>query len=178
MRREHSEVTNPREIERILRETNIGRMASTGDDGYPYITPVNFVYYEGAIYFHSAPDGEKLDNIARNPRVCFEVDAPLSYLDAGFDPQRRGCKGHQYYHCALVAKHEPGVALQPITEDLSAYRACAVIAIRPRTISAKSDLGQNKTREERLSQARYLRSRNRPGDEETVRAMGFTPGEL
>jgi hypothetical protein len=79
---------------------------------------------------------------------------------------------------ALVAKHEPGVALQPVTEDLPPYRACAVVEIRPRTISAKSDLNQNKTPEERLAQARNLKKRNNPGDSETVRAMGFDPDAL
>jgi hypothetical protein len=199
MRRRHSEVTDPQEIERVLRTATIGRMASTGKDGYPYITPVNFVYHQGNIYFHCAPVGEKLDNIARDSRVCFQVDIPLAYLDAAFDPQRRACKLHQMFHCviirgeasvvpdsplklqvlnALVAKHEPGVALQPVTEDLPPYRACAVVEIRPRTISAKSDLNQNKTPEERLAQARNLKKRNNPGDSETVRAMGFDPDAL
>ena len=199
MRRKHSEVTDPQEIERILGAATIGRMATTGKDGYPYVTPVNFVYYQGNIYFHCAPVGEKLDNIARDPRVCFEVDLPLAYLDAAYDSERRACKLHQLYHCviirgdasivpdsplklavlnALVAKHEPGVALQPVTEDLPPYRACAVVEIRPKTISAKSDLNQNKTPEERLAQARYFMQRNKPGDPETVRAMGFGPDEL
>jgi nitroimidazol reductase NimA-like FMN-containing flavoprotein (pyridoxamine 5'-phosphate oxidase superfamily) len=65
MRRKHSEITDSREIQRILSSTNIGRLATNGGDGYPYITPVNFVSLEGNIYFHCAPKGEKLDNIAR-----------------------------------------------------------------------------------------------------------------
>ena len=81
MRRKHSEITDPLAIEDILRTATIGRMATVGRDGYPYITPVNFVYHGGDIYFHCAPEGEKLDNIARDSRVCFEVDIPLSYLD-------------------------------------------------------------------------------------------------
>ena len=81
MRRKHCEVTDPREINRILSSTNIGRLATSGADGYPYITPVNFIWREGKIYFHSATVGEKLDNLAREPKVCFEVDVPLAYLD-------------------------------------------------------------------------------------------------
>ena len=41
--------------------------------GQPYITPLNYVFHRGNIYFHSAPKGHKLDNIAVNSRVCFEV---------------------------------------------------------------------------------------------------------
>jgi len=199
MRRSHSEVTNPREIERVLSAALIGRMASIGEDGYPYVTPVNYVYYRGNIYFHCAPVGEKLDNIARDPRVCFQVDIPLAYLDAAYDTERRACKLHQLFHCviirgeaslvpdsplklaalnALVAKHEPGIALQPVTEDLAPYRACAVVQIRPKTITAKSDLNQNKTPEERLAQARYFKKRNTPGDIVTIRDMGFDPDAL
>jgi len=199
MRRAFSEVTDMRQIERLLTTANIGRMASVGSDGYPYITPVNFVYYEGNIYFHSAPVGEKLDNIAHDARVCFEVDVPLAYLDAAFEPDRRGCKVHQFHHCvvirgdasvvpdgslktaalnALVAKHEGGAGLEPVTEDLPAYRACKVVQIRPRSISAKSDLAQNKTPAERLARARYLKRRNAPMDIETVRAMGYDPDSL
>ena len=199
MRRKHSEVTDPREIERVLGAALIGRMATTGLDGYPYVTPVNFVFHEGNIFFHCAPVGEKLDNIARDPRVCFQVDIPLAYLDAGFNADPRPCKVHQFYHCviirgeasvlpdgpvktaalnALVAKFEPGVSVQPVTDDLPQYKACAVVQIRPWTITAKSDLGQNKTPEERLAQARYFVKRDRPGDVETVRAMGFDPNAL
>ena len=81
MRRNCCEITNPQDIERILNSTTIGRLAPSGADGYPYITPVNFVYHDGNIYFHSASKGEKLDNLARDPKVCFEVDIPLAYLD-------------------------------------------------------------------------------------------------
>ncbi len=102
MRRKHSEVTDPKEIQRILSLTTIGRLATVGQDGFPYITPVNFVSLEEKIYFHCAPKGEKLDNLTRDPRVCFEVDVPLSYLDIGLDPARPICHLHQYYHCVII----------------------------------------------------------------------------
>lgn len=199
MRRKHCEVTNQSDIERILSSTNIGRMATNGPDGYPYVTPVNFVYYQGNIYFHSSPKGEKLDNLARDPRVCFEVDIPLAYLDAGLDPERRIGKLHQLYHCviiqgeasfvpdgplktvalnALVTKHEGGSDHELVNEEMPSYKACAVIEIKPITISAKSDLAQNKTLEERLAVAQYLRNRNRTMDLETIAAMGFSAAEL
>ncbi|NLE95851.1 MAG: pyridoxamine 5'-phosphate oxidase family protein [Dehalococcoidia bacterium] len=195
MRRTHSEVIDPVAIEDILRTATIGRMATVGRDGYPYVTPVNFVYHGGDIYFHCAPEGEKLDNIARDPRVCFEVDVPLSYLDSAFDPERRACKLHQFFHCviirgqasivpdgplktdvlnALSRKREPS-DLMPVTEGMPAYKACSVVRIKPEATTAKSDLGQNKTPEERLALARYLAGRNQPGDAATVTAMGYDP---
>jgi nitroimidazol reductase NimA-like FMN-containing flavoprotein (pyridoxamine 5'-phosphate oxidase superfamily) len=195
MRRKHSEVTDSKEIQRILSLTNIGRMATIGQDGYPYITPVNFVSLEGKIYFHCAPKGEKLDNLTREPRVCFEVDVPLSYIDIGLDPTRPICHLHQYYHCviirgtasavkdealklaalnALIAKHEKTDDFTPVTEDMSAYKACKVIEIKPDSISAKSDFSQNQPEENRRAIAEYLFKRNQPGDRNAVEAMGFT----
>ncbi|MGB5745640.1 MAG: pyridoxamine 5'-phosphate oxidase family protein [Desulfobacterales bacterium] len=195
MRRNHSEVTDPKEIERILSSTNIGRMATIGKDGYPYITPVNFVSLGGNIYFHCAPKGEKLDNLSRERRVCFEVDVPLSYLDIGMDPTRPICHLHQYYHCviirgtatdfhdqtlklailnALIAKHEKTDDFTPVTADMSGYKACKVIEIKPDSITAKSDFSQNQPEESRRAIAGYLFKRNQPGDREAVEAMGFT----
>ena len=194
MRRKHSQVTDPKEIERILSLTNIGRLATNGADGYPYITPVNFVNHKGNIYFHCAPKGEKLDNMKRDSRVCFEVDVPLSYLDIGYDPNRPICHLHQFYHCViirgsaavvaddelktvalnkLIAKHENTEDFKKVTTDMSGYKACEVIEIKPLSISAKSDLAQNQPEENRRTIAEYLKKRNLPEDLEAVDAMNI-----
>ena len=194
MRRKHSEVKDPKEIERILSLTNVGRLATTGRDGFPYITPLNFASMEGKIYFHCAPKGEKLDNLRRDPRVCFEVDIPLAYLDIAMDPSRPICQLHQYYHCvimrgtasivensarkvaalnALVEKHENTEDFPPVTADMSATKACVVVEVQPVSVTAKSDLGQNVPEENRKAIAQYLFKRNQPGDREAVVAMGY-----
>jgi hypothetical protein len=194
MRRRQCEVTDPGEIRRILSAATIGRLATLGADGFPYITPVNYVYTSDCIYFHCALKGEKLDNIARHDRVCFQIDIPLAYLDLGYNPAGGACSLHQFYHCviirgrarvvpdgelktaalnALVASHEPDRSPAPVHEGMAAYKACAVVEVRPETISAKSDLAQKKSPEEREALARYLEKRGRPGDRETAAAMGF-----
>jgi hypothetical protein len=53
-----------------------GRLATSGKENIPYITPVNYAYANDAIYIHCALKGRKLDNIAENPVVCFEISAP------------------------------------------------------------------------------------------------------
>jgi hypothetical protein len=194
MRRKHTEITDPEEIQRILSSTNIGRLGTNGADGYPYITPVNFVSLEGNIYFHSALEGEKLENIVRDSHVCFEVDVPLAYLDVDFNPERPICYLHQFYHCviirgkasvipdgelkaaalnALVAKHEKTTNRKQVTKDMPAYEACAVVEIRPASITAKSDLAQDRSEDDRRVIVEYLSKRDLPGDRETVEAMGF-----
>jgi nitroimidazol reductase NimA-like FMN-containing flavoprotein (pyridoxamine 5'-phosphate oxidase superfamily) len=195
MRRKHSEVTDPKEIARIFSLTNIGRMATIGRDGYPYITPVNFVSLDDNIYFHCALKGEKLDNLKQDPRVCFEVDVPLSYIDRDLDPTRPTCHLHQYYHCviirgkavvvedpklkvaalnALVAKHEGNDDFELVNENMPLCKACHVIEIKPESVSAKSDFSQNQPEENRRAIAEYLFKRNQPGDREAVDSMGFT----
>ena len=135
-----------------------------------------------------------MDNLNRNPRVCFEVDVPLAYIDIGLDPSRPICNLHQFYHCviirgnarivkndqlkldalnALIAKHENTNDFEKVTTDMSGYKACVVIEIKPNSISAKSDLIQNKSEAERRAVAEYLFKRNQPSDRETVAGMGF-----
>jgi nitroimidazol reductase NimA-like FMN-containing flavoprotein (pyridoxamine 5'-phosphate oxidase superfamily) len=194
MRRKHCEITDPNQLTRILNTATIGRLATIGTDGYPYVTPVNYVYYRGRVCFHSALQGEKLDNIHRDPRVGFQVDIPLAYIDGGFNPAGGPCKLHQFYHCviirgearvlsdgvhklavlnALVAKHEGARPFVPLTQDSPAVKACAVVEIRPQRMTGKSDLAQNKSVDERRALAGYLQTRGHAGDRETIAAMGL-----
>jgi uncharacterized protein len=74
MRRKEKEITDKVVIEEILREQEVGRIATSVDDR-PYLVPINYVYSNNKIMFHSHKDGMKMTNIAKNPRVCFEVDS-------------------------------------------------------------------------------------------------------
>ncbi len=192
MRRKQCQITDPEHISRILSSCTIGRLATLGADGYPYITPVNFVWSQEAIYFHTAPAGEKLDNMQRAPKVCFEVDIPLSYLDLGSNPQANPCRLHQLYHCviirgnaeliedpeekatalnALVRAHEPEVDFPPLTAKTPALAACAVVKVQAEHISAKSDLLQGKDAKVVAGISNYLLSRGQETDLQTVKAI-------
>ncbi|MEJ5258171.1 MAG: pyridoxamine 5'-phosphate oxidase family protein [Fervidobacterium sp.] len=46
---------------------------TTYDGNYPYAVPVNYVYKDGAIYFHCASSGKKLENISVHKNVSFSV---------------------------------------------------------------------------------------------------------
>ena len=196
MKRKACEVTDPEVMEKILSEATIGRLATTDSGGYPYITPVNFVSHNGNIYFHCALTGEKLDNIARNAKVGFQVDIPLAYLDSQFSDDGSPCKLHQFYHCvimrgtarvindsqlktdvlnALVEKHEKNRSIKKVHQDMPDYKICAVVEIHPEQISAKSDLAQGKSENVRAEVANYLKQRCWPGDLDTIQEMGFKP---
>lgn len=59
--------------EEILCRQGTGVLAVSGDGGYPYAVPLNFVFVDGALYFHCAKAGHKLDAIAQNDKVSFCV---------------------------------------------------------------------------------------------------------
>jgi nitroimidazol reductase NimA-like FMN-containing flavoprotein (pyridoxamine 5'-phosphate oxidase superfamily) len=74
MHRPEKEIRDWVEMEGILREAEIGRFGTCAG-GEPYVVPLNFAYEDGKIVFHCARRGKKLENIAGNSRVCFEVDS-------------------------------------------------------------------------------------------------------
>ncbi|WP_232367200.1 pyridoxamine 5'-phosphate oxidase family protein [Desulfocicer vacuolatum] len=57
----------------LLNLAEEGVLATTGQDNYPYAVPLNYAYHAGAIYFHCAETGQKLDNIENNNNVSFCV---------------------------------------------------------------------------------------------------------
>ena len=57
----------------ILEKGGTGTLALLGDEGYPYSVPVNYMYEDGCIYFHSAKDGHKVDAIARESKASMSV---------------------------------------------------------------------------------------------------------
>lgn len=61
------------ESEQILREAKTAMLGLSGDDGYPYVVPVNYAYVDGKIYFHSAKAGHKIDAIMRSDKVSLCV---------------------------------------------------------------------------------------------------------
>lgn len=81
MRRKDREIKDKKEIEAILKDCKVLRLAMVDEDK-PYLVPMNFGYQEGAIYLHSAPEGRKIDLIRKNPHICFEVDETIRFKKA------------------------------------------------------------------------------------------------
>jgi len=57
----------------VLERGNLGVLSTVDPDHQPYGVPVNYVYHQGAIYFHCALEGYKLLNIRHQPQVSFCV---------------------------------------------------------------------------------------------------------
>jgi uncharacterized protein len=73
MRRKDKEITDRNAIESIISKSRICRLAMVDEAG-PYIVPLCFGFRNDTLYFHSAPEGKKLELLKKNPRVCFELD--------------------------------------------------------------------------------------------------------
>ena len=88
MHRPEKEIRDRGEIEAVLREAEVGRLG-TCSGGEPYVVPLQFAYHDGRVVFHCARRGKKLENIARNPRVCFEVDSGEVIASVGISGGRK-----------------------------------------------------------------------------------------
>ena len=117
MRREKKRIRNRETIEEILSICPVGRLGTNGRDGYPRIKPLNFVYRDGKIYFHSAQEGEKIDDIVRDNRVSFEIDEPLGYVKSNINP----CSA-KYLYRSLIIKGRASVVHND-EERLSALKS-------------------------------------------------------
>lgn len=70
MRRKKQALTQQEMLD-ILQNGSTGILGVIGDNGYPYTVPLNFVFLDGKIYFHSAKQGHKIDGILCNDKVSF-----------------------------------------------------------------------------------------------------------
>jgi hypothetical protein len=73
MRRKDKEMKDPDAISSVIRRSTVCRLGMS-DDNQPYVLPMSFGYKEGAVYFHSATEGRKIEILQKNPRVCIEFD--------------------------------------------------------------------------------------------------------
>jgi nitroimidazol reductase NimA-like FMN-containing flavoprotein (pyridoxamine 5'-phosphate oxidase superfamily) len=107
VRRQELEMTDRMEVEAIIAEAKVCRLAMC-DGTQPYIVPLSFGYRNNTLFFHSATEGKKLELLARNPRVCFE-------MDVGVDVKRgeTACEFGMQYRSVI------GFGAARIIDDLS-----------------------------------------------------------
>lgn len=79
MRRKEKEITYRSEIDEILHQAQVCRVAFAREDE-PYLVPLFYGYDGSRLYFHTARDGRKLEFLAANPRVCFEVERQVEVV--------------------------------------------------------------------------------------------------
>jgi uncharacterized protein len=73
MRRTDKEIRDQGSIEQVIEKARVCRLGLCKDN-MPYIVPVAFGYDGTFIFFHTGDKGMKLDYLACNNRVCFELE--------------------------------------------------------------------------------------------------------
>ncbi|MGE5313126.1 MAG: pyridoxamine 5'-phosphate oxidase family protein [Acidobacteriota bacterium] len=96
MRRNDKAITDPALIEHILSASHICRLAMVDQSGEPYLVPLNYACHEGALFFHSAAAGRKIDILRAHPRVCFEIESGVEVV-----PHELACEWTTKYRCVI-----------------------------------------------------------------------------
>jgi hypothetical protein len=153
---------------------------------------MNFVYFDGAIYMHSHPAGEKIDNILRNPRVGFEVDHHVCFLPSYYFHPTDASQADTLYISivikgraslvddsmekaralnALMEKYQKEGRYQPLEADMSSVHEVAVIKVVPDEMRGKYKIGQHWAGPYRLKIARNILEREGPENARPVLAI-------
>ncbi len=156
MRHPERKIKDKETVTAILERSPLGRIATVNPKGFPVIKPINFVYWNGKIYIHSSTKGEKIRDIRRGSRVCFEVDEPIAYVGA----KGPACTANYYYRSVIIKgmaavltdrdeklkilerlmeKYQPEGGYEAIPEE--ALKKTAIIEISIREMTGKERLG-------------------------------------
>lgn len=95
----------------LLSTERRGVLALSGDDGYPYAVPLNFVYCEdeNKIYFHGARSGYKVELLEKSDKVCFTVYGNIRIKDEEWAPYVQSAV--VFGRCRLVRDQNRAIAL-------------------------------------------------------------------
>lgn len=77
------------EIDALLSAAVSARLATMDRDGFPHVTPLWFIWTDGAFYPTSISDRPHLRRLAVNPRAGICVDAEEPERDDGQRPNRQ-----------------------------------------------------------------------------------------
>jgi uncharacterized protein len=171
------QIQSKEKIIEFLNSQPAGRIASIDNNGYPQIIPMNFVYYDGLIYMHSHPFGEKLENIRRNPNVGFEVDQHICFLPSYYFHPTDASQADTLYISvvikgkaeivhnneekaralnALMEKYQKEGRYEVLDANMPSVHEVAIIKVIPTDMRGKYKVGQHWALPYRLKMARNI----------------------
>ena len=192
----------------FLNEERVGRVASIDEQGYPQIIPMNFVYVKndlidtqsdnkniGAVYMHSHPVGEKIENIKRNSKVGFEVDSYVCFLPSYYFHPTDASQADTLYISvvikgnaaivhdpdekanalnALMKKYQKEGGYESLSSNMGSVREVTVLKVVPDQIRGKYKIGQHWIPRYRLKMARNIIQREAEDDASKIlKIMGI-----
>jgi nitroimidazol reductase NimA-like FMN-containing flavoprotein (pyridoxamine 5'-phosphate oxidase superfamily) len=177
----------------FLNSQPVGRICSIDINGFPQVIPMNFVFVKAqnemkmnkhstpidsdAIYMHSHPFGEKIDNIKRNSKVGFEVDQHVCFLPSYYFHPTDASQADTLYISVvikgnafmidnpiekafalnmLMRKYQIEGIYEPLNQSMRSVRAVSVIKVVPQEIRGKYKIGQHWTPSYRLKMAEKI----------------------
>jgi len=206
------EMQSKKKIVEFLNNQPVGRIASIDINGYPQIIPMNFVYLQqgylnnnltdttirrsDAVYMHSYPLGEKLDNIKRNPKVGFEVDRHICFLPSYYFHPTDASQADTLYISvvikgtayivedneektqalnSLMKKYQKEGKYEILDPSMPSVHEVTVIKIVPKEMRGKYKIGQHWAPAYRLKMARHIVEREEKQYAETIlNTMGIS----
>jgi nitroimidazol reductase NimA-like FMN-containing flavoprotein (pyridoxamine 5'-phosphate oxidase superfamily) len=205
------EMQSKKKIVEFLNNQPVGRIASIDINGYPQIIPMNFVYLQqgylnnnltdttrrsDAVYMHSYPLGEKLDNIKRNPKVGFEVDRHICFLPSYYFHPTDASQADTLYISVvikgtayivedneeksqalngLMKKYQKEGKYEILHPSMPSVHEVAVIKIVPKEMRGKYKIGQHWAPAYRLKMAKHIIEREEKQYAETIlNTMGIS----
>ncbi|OBY77807.1 flavin-nucleotide-binding protein [Paenibacillus sp. KS1] len=196
MRRKEFEVMDTVETEQFMQEMSFGILGTINEDGWPELTPLNFVYHNGFIYFHGSVSGRKMKNIKVDQRVTFSVAKEYAIIPSYFTEAKLACPATAFFKSVLIKGHaekvsdltekaealtafmqklqpEGGYApIDPVDPDYTGQiKSTSVVRINVHELSAKYKFGQNMKEEKFEIVTNGLLNRNEDLDKETIAMM-------
>jgi nitroimidazol reductase NimA-like FMN-containing flavoprotein (pyridoxamine 5'-phosphate oxidase superfamily) len=197
------EIQSKKKIIEFLHNQPVGRIASIDINGYPQVIPMNFVFVQAddphtnsqsiiksdAVYMHSHPFGEKLDNIKRNEKVGFEVDQHICFLPSYYFHPTDASQADTLYISvvikgnasivednkekasalnALMKKYQKEGRYQTLHPYMSSVNEVTVIKIVPKEMHGKYKIGQHWASAYRLKIARNIIEREGEGQAKAI----------
>ena len=177
----------------FLNSQPVGRISSIDIEGFPQVIPMNFVFVKSkhemkinkrstpinsnAIYMHSHPFGEKIENIKRNSKVGFEVDQHVCFLPSYYFHPTDASQADTLYISVvikgnafmidddiekafalnmLMEKYQTEGFYESLDQSMRSVRAVSVIKVVPQDIRGKYKIGQHWTPNYRLKMAEKI----------------------
>jgi nitroimidazol reductase NimA-like FMN-containing flavoprotein (pyridoxamine 5'-phosphate oxidase superfamily) len=171
------EIRSKQKMIDFLNSQPVGRIASIDKNGFPQVIPMNFVFAYNAVYMHSHPFGEKLDNIRRNPNVGFEVDRHICFLPSYYFHPTDASQADTLYISvvikgraeivedneekaralnALMEKYQKEGRYEALDENMPSVSEVAIIKVTPADMRGKYKIGQHWARRYRLKMANNI----------------------
>jgi predicted FMN-binding regulatory protein PaiB len=154
-------------IDAFVREQELGRLLTVGDDGLPHLGLYPFAYDGAAIEIHLNSADDQFAHLEARARCAFEFDEVLATVPSYWvDPE--SAVAATAYHRTVLFECERVM----ISRDPAVLIAAVRLSVVARKVKWK--IGQNRAPEQRARVVAELRRRGRPRDARAADALQWT----